>query len=192
MQNEIVRSIYSESVKKAVVKSRSLKVLKKCEFKVMLGNKYSLYEPNMHTNFQRNMWNSYRLYNIFCRQKVKESAKWKCCHGNNNFCQNFQKVTVKWCWTFIKVLWKYDMNFHVRNKHRQICIEAWKEKWLPRQQFLPLFMTLHIIKFCIGINMLYKFGKDRWKIVPVRGLSFRMDGRTETVSISPFNVVDGG
>ena len=27
--------------------------------------------------------------------------------------------------------------------------------------------------------MLYKFGKDRWKIVAVRGLSFVTDGRTE-------------
>ena len=50
------------------------------------------------------------------------------------------------------------------------------------------------------MNMLYKFGKDQWKIVVVRGLYFRMDGqmdgendgRTPTISISPFNIVDGG
>ena len=40
-------------------------------------------------------------------------------------------------------------------------------------------MKLHMIKFFIGINMLYKFGKDRWKIVAVGGLHFVTDGRND-------------
>ena len=49
------------------------------------------------------------------------------------------------------------------------------------KKFLPFFheTTSIIIKFFIGINMMYKFGKNRWKIVTVRGLSFRTDGRTD-------------
>ena len=43
--------------------------------------------------------------------------------------------------------------------------------------------------------MLYKFGNDQWKIVAVRGLSFRTagrkDGRTLTVSISPSTLLTG-
>ena len=38
------------------------------------------------------------------------------------------------------------------------------------------FMKLHIIKFLSDIKMLYKFSKDRWKIVAVRGPDGRKDG----------------
>ena len=52
---------------------------------------------------------------------------------------------------------KYDKKlpacFHVRNKHRQVCLKGEKEKRLPQQQFLALFMKQHIIKFVSDINM---------------------------------------
>ena len=65
--------------------------------------------------------------------------------------------------------------------------------------FATFFMKLHKIKFFSSIKMLYKFGKDRWKIVDVIRLSFwtdrwterQSDGLTLTVSISPFNVLTG-
>ena len=47
---------------------------------------------------------------------------------SDNFYQNLQKITEKLCWTFMKVLRKYDKKlhscFHVRNKYRLICIKA--------------------------------------------------------------------
>ena len=137
---------------------------------------------------------SYSLSYIFLREQIKNSVKWKCCH-DNNFCQNLQKIAEMLCWTFMKILWKYDKKlpscFHKGTNIGRYALKLKKKNGCHGNNYWNFFMNLHLINFLSEINMLYKFGKDRWKIVAVVGLAFRMDGRTLTVSISPFNIVDG-
>ena len=45
--------------------------------------------------------------------------------------------------------------------------------------FCHFFIKPNIIKFFIDMNMLYKFGKDRRKIVGLRTLSFGTDGQKD-------------
>ena len=111
---------------------------------------------------------------------MKKIARWKCCHGNN-FCQNLQKTTEKLCWTFMKVLWKYKkFMLSFKEQTDRYALKLKNKNGCHDNNFGHFFMKLQI-KYFIGINMLYKFGNDRWKLVAVRGLSFQ----TDTVSISP-------
>ena len=92
----------------------------------------------------------------------------------------------------MKELRKYDTNlpscFQVRKKDRQIYafkkinkqelrsieivekveLKVEKKNASHGNNFCHIFMKVHTIKFFIGINMLYKFGKDRSIIVAVR------------------------